>query len=50
MGVPLHATEWGLVYRTKEDMIVFCLDHDGRAQRIIETQEEKVDALGALCK
>jgi hypothetical protein len=49
-GTPAHVSEWGLVYRTKDTVIVFCLDHNDRTQRIIESQGEDVNAVGTLCK
>lgn len=49
-GIPAYTKDWGLVYKTNGSIVVFCLDHDGRTQKIIETQEETVDALGTFCK
>jgi hypothetical protein len=51
-GTPFLTRDWGLVYKTNGSMTVFCLDHEGRTQKIIETQDQEEDlyAVATLCK
>lgn len=49
-GSPESGDDQRLVYKTNGGSVVFCLDGQGFAQKIIETQEVSADAVKTLCK
>lgn len=49
-GTPAVESDSGLLYRTKDGGIVFCLDPKGVAQSITETKEIEANAVGPYCK
>jgi len=49
-GSPAFAKDHELLYRTRNGLIVFCLDRGSLVHTIIETEEVDVDAVAAHCK
>jgi hypothetical protein len=49
-GAPEPGNDQILVYRTTSGVVVFCLDSQGLAQKIIETQGVNADAVTTVCK
>lgn len=49
-GSPAQENDSELLYRTKDGVIVFCLDPKGLSQSITETKERDADAVKPFCK
>jgi hypothetical protein len=49
-GSPAEENDSELLYRTKDGVIVFCLDTKGLSQSITEAKEENTDAVKPFCK
>lgn len=49
-GLPSMESDSGILYRTKEGVIVFCLDPKGVAQSIRESKGIGANAVGPYCK
>ena len=49
-GMPAVENDSELLYRTKDGVIVFCLDAKGLTQSITETKESDADAVRTHCK
>lgn len=50
LGIAAQGGEQELVYRTTTGVIVFCLDAQGLAQKIIEQREVNPDGVATVCK
>jgi hypothetical protein len=49
-GTPAQESDSQLLYRTKDGVIVFCLDPKGLTQSITEMKEKDTDAVKPFCK
>ena len=49
-GSPSFTKDHEIIYRTRNGLVVFCLDRDSLVQTIVETQEGDINAVGTHCK
>jgi hypothetical protein len=49
-GIPAREGDSELQYRTKDGVVLFCLDPKGLTHAIIETKETDANAIGPRCK
>lgn len=50
LGIAVQGDEQGLAYRTTNGVIVFCLDAQGLAEKIVEKREVNSDGIATFCK